>query len=238
MTHNSWHVCILIPARDEEKLLPRCLNSLLIAISHLPPAHTVDVVLAVDSSQDNTVQIGRAFLKNKGIVIELNDQQVGNARSKAAEIALLRYTGQLDRCWFANTDADCELPPDWLLQQLQAANKGIQAIAGIVDVDTFEEHDDGVASRFKETYLINKDGTHPHVHGANMGVRADTYLLAGGWSNLKTEEDHDLWNRMRAIQCKMKSDASLRVITSGRRIGRAPHGFAEALAAHNRNKYE
>jgi hypothetical protein len=26
----------------------------------------------------------------------------------------------------------------------------------------------------------------------------------------------------------------LRVVTSGRRTGRAPHGFADALAAHNR----
>ena len=47
-------------------------------------------------------------------------------------------------------------------------------------------------SRFRMTYQINTDGTHPHVHGANLGMRADAYLAAGGWNPLPTAEDHDL----------------------------------------------
>jgi hypothetical protein len=80
---------------------------------------------------------------------------------------------------------------------------------------------------------MHGDGTHPHVHGANIGVRADVYLEAGGWTPLETGEDHDLWNRLSGSGCTKRSIAQLKVITSGRRIGRAPHGFAEALAAHN-----
>src|ERR1035438_132616 len=87
--------------------------------------------------------------------------------------------------------------------------------------------------RFRLTYLIHSDGTHPHVHGANIGIRADAYLESGGWRHLMTAEDHDLWQRLHRGNHRRRSDASLRVVTSGRRIGRAPHGFANALAAHN-----
>jgi hypothetical protein len=113
------------------------------------------------------------------------------------------------------------------------AEKGVQAIAGIVDVDSFEEHNEGVKQRFRSTYLLHPDGTHPHVHGANMGVRADAYLRAGCWANLCTAEDHDLWQRLKATGARRISSAHIQVLTSGRRAGRAPLGFAAALAAHN-----
>ncbi len=80
---------------------------------------------------------------------------------------------------------------------------------------------------------IYADGTHPHIHGANLGVRADRYVDVGGWADLKTAEDHDLWGRLRRTGARLLSSAHLQVVTSGRRIGRAPSGFAGALMAHN-----
>jgi hypothetical protein len=64
-------------------------------------------------------------------------------------------------------------------------------------------------------------------------VRADRYVDVGGWADLKTAEDHDLWGRLRRTGALLLSSSSLQVITSGRRVGRAPSGFAGALAAHN-----
>jgi hypothetical protein len=71
------------------------------------------------------------------------------------------------------------------------------------------------------------------VHGANLGIRADVYLRTGGWRGLATAEDHDLWQRLGKIAARRASTAVVKVLTSGRRVGRAPHGFADALAAHN-----
>lgn len=87
--------------------------------------------------------------------------------------------------------------------------------------------------RFRNSYLIHPDGSHPHVHGANLGFRADIYLRSGGWKGLDTGEDHDLWNRLMQATTRRASTATVKVLTSGRRVGRAPHGFADALAAHN-----
>ncbi|CAN5905598.1 glycosyltransferase [soil metagenome] len=72
---------------------------------------------------------------------------------------------------------------------------------------------------------------HPHVHGANLGVRADVYLEVGGWRPLVTGEDHDLWDRVRASGRPVTSTMEVPVVTSGRRRGRAPAGFADLLTS-------
>jgi hypothetical protein len=203
------------------------------ACLQLPPATTYDVVVAVDSSTDKTLDIARSMTGAIGTVVCTEAGVVGETRSFAASVALERYAGPLSRCWLANTDADCVVPENWLIEQLSYAEAGVEAIAGTVDVDTFEEHDSGVPGHFRATYLIRTDGSHSHVHGANLGIRADVYLRVGGWSHLASAEDHDLWNRVKQMGGKRKSVDHPRVITSGRRVGRAPNGFAGALAAHN-----
>lgn len=228
-----WHVAVLIPARNEELLIERCLNSVLAACSLLPPLITSDVVVICDTSTDLTFDLAERILYGTGIVVSTEAAMVGHARALAAKVALQRYVGPLHRCWLANTDADCCVPNTWLLDQLAIADQGIDAMAGIISVDSFEEHPVGTDRRFCNDYIIHRDGSHPHVHGANMGVRADTYLRAGGWRGLETAEDHDLWKRLMGTACRQRSTARVHVITSGRRRGRAPRGFAETLATYD-----
>lgn len=228
-----WHIAVLIPARDEEELLPRCLKSIQRARLHLPAYVSSDVVVVSDRSADQTRSCAERILKDSGVVLGTMAGCAGTARALAARAALRRYSGVLERCWLANTDADCELPESWLRDQIAVAARGYSAVAGTVNVDSFVGHEAAVEQRFRLTYTINPDGTHPHVHGANLGVRADAYIRAGGWSDLATGEDHDLWGRLKLGGHRHLSDASLKVITSGRRLGRAPSGFAQALGAHN-----
>jgi glycosyltransferase involved in cell wall biosynthesis len=234
MIDHPWHVSVLIPARNEEQLLPRCLRSVLIAGSYLPASVTCHIIVVADSSTDRTRQSAVELLQSKGTVVTAQARSAGTARAVAAAFALARHYGPLDRCWLANTDADCIIPPSWLIDQLRLADQGIEGIAGTVRVDSFEEHGPEVAERFRATYTIEPDGSHPHVHGANLGVRADAYVRAGGWADLATAEDHDLWDRLRNTHCSTVSTSRVEVVTSGRRQGRAPHGFADALACHNR----
>jgi glycosyltransferase involved in cell wall biosynthesis len=201
--------------------------------NRLPEEITVDIVVAVDSSTDRTEEIAQQMLHGCGSVVCTRAGIVGWARALAARIALDRYDGERRRCWLANTDADSSVPASWLSEQLALAATNVEAIAGTVDVDSFDEHDSFVRLRFRDTYLIRRDGSHPHVHGANLGVRADAYLRAGGWRNIATAEDHDLWRRLADVGAERRSVSQIRVLTSGRRRGRAPHGFADTLAAHN-----
>jgi cellulose synthase/poly-beta-1,6-N-acetylglucosamine synthase-like glycosyltransferase len=129
----------------------------------------------------------------------------------------------------ANTDADTSVPRDWLSKQLQLANEGACAVAGIVSVDSFEGHGLREAENFARRYVINADGTHSHVHGANIGLRADVYVDVGGWSDVAVGEDHNLWQRVRQRGWKVCSSSASVVTTSGRVHGRARGGFADTL---------
>jgi glycosyltransferase involved in cell wall biosynthesis len=236
ISKKQWHVCVLVPARNEEDLLPRCLASIRRACACAEGLATTDIVIAVDSCTDHTGRIARRMIAGHGTVARTQAGNVGVARAVAASLALQRWKGSLNRCWIANTDADSEVPSTWLEQQLALAEDHVEAVAGTVTVDTFTEHDPIVRELFRKTYVIAGDGSHPHVHGANLGFRADAYLRAGGWRNLATAEDHDLWKRLGETAAPRLSVSHIRVATSGRRNGRAPHGFAETLAAHNSSR--
>jgi hypothetical protein len=73
---------------------------------------------------------------------------------------------------------------------------------------------------------------HPYVHGANFGIRADTYLSLQGWPKVATGEDVLLARRARnAGHLRILRTAAIPVLTSGRLAGRAPNGFAGYLRA-------
>jgi glycosyltransferase involved in cell wall biosynthesis len=81
------HVSVLIPACNEEKLLPRCISSVLIARALLPRLITSDIVVVSDSSSDRTQQIGADLLQSSGAVISAEVRTAGTARALAAECA-------------------------------------------------------------------------------------------------------------------------------------------------------
>src|SRR5271156_5147222 len=107
---SRWHICILIPARNEQQLLPRCLHSVIAACAALPREVTTDIIVAVDSSTDLTRDIAERMLSGRGVVVVTDAAAVGRTRAIAAETALQRYRGSLRECWLANTDADCCVP--------------------------------------------------------------------------------------------------------------------------------
>lgn len=199
MISDPWHVSVLIPARNEEKLLPRCLKSVFTSLSLLPRCVTTDVIVAVDCSTDLTYLIAKEMTRGRGLAMSIESGVVGKARAVAAETAMQRYRGPWNRLWLANTDADCVVPDTWVVEQLLLAEKSAEAVAGTVDVDSFEEHGPEVMGRFRASYAISSDGSHSHIHGANLGIRGDVYRNAGGWREFETAEDHDLWRRLRDL---------------------------------------
>jgi hypothetical protein len=64
-----------------------------------------------------------------------------------------------------------------------------------------------------------------------MGFNAQAYLNAGGFAPLGTGEDRALHRAILGAGGRALEDMELRVITSGRRLARAPLGFAHALSS-------
>ena len=157
-------------------------------------------------------------------------RSAGTARRLGAEAVIERFRhvdpGSL---WLANTDADSRVCQDWIDVQLRLADRGVTGVAGIVRLapgGTPEAH-----AAFRDTYAVSADGSHAHIHGANIAVRGDAYLDVGGWTDRALAEDHCLWRRLRGRGWPVSSPASSVVITSGRLTGRASGGFADALKA-------
>lgn len=229
---DGWCIGVVIPARDESATIAECLASVRRSFLATPGAMSLWIVVVADDCTDGTAQIARTVIGDSGEVIECTVRSAGAARRLGAEAVLAHFRHHpRNRLWLANTDADTRVPDAWLPLHLELAAEGATAVAGIVmlDVSTAGE----VVSRlFRETYRLDADGSHTHVHGANLGVRADAYLDVGGWSHARLAEDHCLWSRLRRAGWRLRSSVRSVVTTSGRLQGRAPGGFADTLRAH------
>jgi hypothetical protein len=141
----------------------------------------------------------------------------------------LATTG-LAATWLATTDADTVVPPGWLRRQLGYAGQGWDVVLGTVTVTDWAGHPPHTPAVFEARYAFGA-GPHPHVHGANLGIRASAYLAAGGFRPLRTAEDHALLAAASEAGCQVLQAADITVETSARRQARAPRGFSHALRA-------
>jgi cellulose synthase/poly-beta-1,6-N-acetylglucosamine synthase-like glycosyltransferase len=222
----SWHVGVVIPARDEALTIERTVASVLAALDRATRVAGCAVVVVAHRCEDDTADRARVVLGDAGTVAATRTSTVGAARAIGVHHATRRLGAPLDRTWIASTDADTVVGPDWIERQLDLADQGVAAVAGIVALGDAEPH---LAARFRRSYRAGvAGGTHEHVHGANLGVRADVLRHHGGWHPLRSGEDQDLWRRLAGTE--VRHDPRLVATTSARLQGRAPEGFAADLA--------
>lgn len=227
--YGFWSIGIVVPAQNEEASIEPCMESIRRSCE---TARLLDywIVIVADACTDDTVPRGRRAIKGDGQVLETDVKSAGSARRLGVDAALAHFGDKdLKQIWLANTDADTLVSPDWIAVQLRLANAGIAAVAGIVKLKeggTLAAHE-----LYRATYLTSPDGTHGHVHGANLALRADAYVDAGGWAHRALAEDHCLWNRLKCRGWRLSSPVASVVVTSARLIGRARGGFADTLRA-------
>jgi glycosyltransferase involved in cell wall biosynthesis len=215
---------VVVPAHNEETLLPACLRALRRAVRSVSiPVH---VLVAADACTDGTAT---AALARGARVVTIRARSVGAARA-AGMTELLRLTAGSDPAavWLATTDADTVVPPGWLQRQLACADQGWDVVLGTVTIADWSEHPPHVPAAFAARYQSGAR-PHPHVHGANLGIRALAYLAAGGFRSLRTAEDHALVAAAARAGCSVLRAGDIPVQTSARRESRAPLGFSHLL---------
>jgi glycosyltransferase involved in cell wall biosynthesis len=220
------HVAVVIPAANEDQRIGRCLAAVAAARRHLHHAGAtiaVRTVVVLDGCQDRTAVIAAASHDVQTVVITAGS--AGAAR-RAGVSAALAGAGRPSELWLANTDADSQVPVHWLTSMLIEARRGAHLVLGTV----IPGPDLGPAARAEWLSRYQLRDGHPHVHGANFGIRGDAYLGLGGWPPLVTGEDAELARRAaRTGHLRISRTAAIPVVTSVRRHGRAPHGFASYL---------
>jgi len=219
-------IVVVIPAANEERRIGRCLSAVAAARRHLYYSNAtiaVRTVVVLDSCADRTAIIAGASRDVQTVAIA--HRSAGAAR-RAGASAALAGGGPPSEMWLANTDADSQVPMNWLTGMVTEARLGAHVVLGTVVPGR------DLAPRTCVEWLSRhhlRDG-HPHVHGANFGIRADAYLNLGGWPSVVTGEDTELARRAsRAGHLRIFRTASIPVVTSVRQDGRAPQGFSSYL---------
>ena len=223
------HMHVVVPANDEEELLPRTLRTLHDAVAELRrvrPRISARVTLVLDACTDGSREL---VLRHRDVrPVEVAYRSVGAARAHGVMVATAHVPGwQRGSHWLANTDADCAVPRDWLVRQAILADAGVDLVTGTVEPDS-DELAPGVLAKWRALHEL-RDGHH-HVHGANLGVRLSTYVDSGGFEPTPLHEDLGLVERVRASGATCVASSALHLRTSGRLRGRAPGGFAHFLS--------
>ncbi|MFB9235497.1 glycosyltransferase [Plantactinospora siamensis] len=218
MLTGPTRVAVVVPAHDEEELLPGCLAALSVAAAALPDV-PVEIVVVLDACTDGTAAICAAA----GVrAVTLRARNVGVARAAGAAAAIGDDPAGL---WLATTDADSRVPADWLVHQARLAAAGADLVAGTVRVADWAPW----PAELKLAYEAGYAAGDRHVHGANLGISAVAYRRVGGFPALALAEDREL--------VRIATEAGLRVVysvdtptlTSARGTARAAGGFSAHL---------
>jgi glycosyltransferase involved in cell wall biosynthesis len=216
---------VVIPAHNESVDLPNSLKAVVAAAacSSMP----VLTVVVLDACDDSSVDLAGRFGSDVHF-IEVDVRNVG--ASRAAGFTYARSSSDCtdeSRTWYATTDADSRIDPDWLIRQTES---GADMVLGVVRIANWRHLPAAAVRRYLNAYRSKRrpDG-HGHVHGANMGFRAEAYWRVGGFAALSTGEDVDLVRRFEAHGFLIDRNERLSVTTSARQKGKAPRGFAAHL---------
>ena len=210
------HVVVVVVARDDADRLGATLVGLERSRFHVPDHLGTSLVVVADRCVDDTADLARRSVGRDDAVLEVEADGITAARSIGVSHALARLDAReipVGRVWIASTDGGAIVHDRWLAAQLDAAAGGAIAVAG------------------PATTAGHPTGSATHPSGANLGVRADAYVAAGGWSSwLGDPDEDDLWRRLSSIG-PVVVDRTLDVVELPRRHGRSAPADGRALPA-------
>lgn len=221
---------VAVPAFDEARSIGATLAAL--EAQTLRPL----VVCIVDNaSGDDTPAVVRAWAaglasREAGLGVRLvheREKGTGAAADTGMRVAIAAGASNLLR-----TDADSLPRPDWAARMVTRLDGGAELVAGRV----IDRKDEALAQpvRLLLGLLTMASGVisvpknrgpdyrtrFRMLIGSNVGIRADTYVRAGGFPRSRIDELHDdraLMNRTRRITDRIVSDHRAVVATSARR---------------------
>jgi hypothetical protein len=253
---------VAIPVKDEEERLPACLRALAHQLDRsgqpIPPT-LVRVVLFANNCTDQSASLGRSLGELWSLDIRVVEAALppgaahaGAARRAAMDLAetWLDEGGEKDGV-ILTTDADSQVAPNWIAENLAAFAAGAEAVLGRIDLDGEGKllpeslHRRGALEDRYERLLTelfwlldplehNPWPHHATISGASLGVSRTAYCRVGRLPRVALGEDKALVALLSRQDARIRYSPTIRVITSGRTNGRAPGGVADTLAIRSR----
>ena len=182
--------------------------------------------MVLDRCIDRSAEVARRAAVR---TLDVDHGNVGATRHAGVRSALATAAaggvGPAD-LWVACTDADTVVPPHWLTGHI-ALSETHDAVIGTVE--PLGLTDTEVLSEWRARHHLIEG--HPHVHGANLGLRGSAYLEVGGFRPMPSDEDVDLVRRLRSHTTRWVATDTVRVASSARRNPRCRGGFSDYLGA-------
>ena len=237
-------ISVVVPARNEEALIPACLEALAEQRDISPEEY--EVILVLDNCTDGTEARAREVCEfHPGLRLHFvggPGKGAGQARRVGMETACARLL-EVGKPWglIASTDADTMVEPNWLAAQLELAECGSQAIGGRIQLDGADGLTEKVANWHSEQgqaryrHLLANPGEgskteHWQFSGASMALTAAVYKQIGGLEPRTALEDENLERTLQQTGVPIDRPLSVKVRTSARLVGRASKGLARDLA--------
>lgn len=215
---------VVVPAHDEGDRIGAALLALTRSAARLRQQEasvSVRIIVVLDRCTDSTADVVAGFRSVE--TLSSSSGRVGAVRAVGMDHAISTRTGDLDSLWLACTDADSRVPVGWLRHHVAIARSGVDLLLGTVRPTLSPAR----LALWHQGHQL-EDG-HDHVHGANLGVRASTYLAVGGFEDVTEHEDLYLARQVRDQGARVLASGSAAVITSARTVGRTPGGMAGYL---------
>ena len=253
----STEVTIVIPVKDEETYIEDLLNSLKDQVDlagNKVNYKLYEVLILANNCSDGTVAIIKKFkLKNKKInlhleevVLEADQANIGFVRKTLMDLAYTRLSfngGGL----ILTTDGDTIVSQDWIIQNSAEIRNGAEAVGGriLLKEDEFQCLDNGISFFHKkdeeyqlliaaleaevlENFDYRKGCHHQHFNGS-FAVTTSCYQKSGGVPVVKNLEDCAFYDRLLAVDAKVRHSNNIIVKTSARCIGRTDIGLSHQL---------
>jgi cellulose synthase/poly-beta-1,6-N-acetylglucosamine synthase-like glycosyltransferase len=192
-------VSVIVAARDEEKSIGQCLQSL---VQQTYPANKYEIIIIDDGSTDTTASIVRSF-SDRYSNVHLLSLPAGTERGTGRKpLAIAQGIGQAAGEIIFATDADCIAPPRWIQIMVNHFEDNVVFVAGPVS----EQASTNFFSKLERLEFLGLITTaagligsgRPIIcNGANLAYRRNAFISVGGFGSAGSfNDDESLMNRM------------------------------------------
>jgi 1,2-diacylglycerol 3-beta-glucosyltransferase len=187
-------VSIVVAAKDEEKNLPACLDSL--TKLDYPP-ELFEIIVVNDQSCDSTPQIvddaSKRFSNIKRIdAITIDDNSSLRGKANALSQGIDKANGE----FIFLTDADCIVPSTWIRETLKYFEDDVGIVGGVTLISKTEKPIYGIQAIDWDILLTVGAGAATVGRpvgclGNNLAFRKKAYEQIGGYRNIKFSVTED-----------------------------------------------
>jgi hypothetical protein len=237
---------VAIPVRDEADRIGACLKAL--NAQTRPPD---GVVLLLNNSTDRTETIVRGMGPHLRFPLDVASLDLPPAQASAGHARRLAMQRAADLAGdngiLLTTDADAVVPPDWVVRNLLALDKQADIVCGQAVIDPMEAelipahlHEDDarecrlIALLDMLAWMLDPEPhdplpRHTEASGASLAVRVDAFRGIGGIPDIRSGEDRAFVRALWMTDARVRHDPTIQVVVSGRIVGRAEGGMADAI---------